>query len=172
MQTLQEVDCTETVPSCGQTCSKVLPCRHFCEERCCTFPEHCRVMVLKQCACGAHDRLLPCSESFRCVPSKQDHCRDSLGDWRKHSKVHIPCGLVNADARAQQQSNGHLPPSRCEKRCNKVKSCLRHQCKRRCCGGTEGCQECTETCSRKLSCGHHLCPVGTKPPPILPQSFH
>lgn len=65
LQSRQEVACTDAVPSCGQTCGRVLSCGHVCEERCGTCPENCRVKVLKQCSCGAQDRLLPCSESFR-----------------------------------------------------------------------------------------------------------
>ncbi|WOK93733.1 hypothetical protein Cni_G02433 [Canna indica] len=44
----------------------------------------------------------------------------------------------------------------CERKCQQVRDCGRHACKRRCCGGD--CPSCPEICGRKLRCNNHKCP--------------
>ncbi|OAY71457.1 NF-X1-type zinc finger protein NFXL2, partial [Ananas comosus] len=44
----------------------------------------------------------------------------------------------------------------CERKCQRVRDCGRHACRRRCCGGD--CPPCPEICDRKLRCNNHKCP--------------
>ena len=44
---------------------------------------------------------------------------------------------------------------RCDRRCNRQRSCGRHQCRKRCCAGD--CPPCPEVCGRRLKCGNHKC---------------
>ena len=39
----------------------------------------------------------------------------------------------------------------CETKCQKMKACGRHMCKRRCCDGLT-CSECDQPCNKKLNC--------------------
>lgn len=48
-------------------------------------------------------------------------------------------------------------PLVCERRCNGMRACQRHACKRRCCDGC--CPPCEEVCGRWLRCGNHKCPA-------------
>lgn len=43
----------------------------------------------------------------------------------------------------------------CERKCQRLRNCGRHACKRRCCAGD--CPPCSETCDKKLRCGNHKC---------------
>lgn len=44
----------------------------------------------------------------------------------------------------------------CERKCQSLRDCGRHACKRRCCDGD--CPPCSEICDRKLRCKNHKCP--------------
>lgn len=44
----------------------------------------------------------------------------------------------------------------CERKCQSLRDCGRHACKRRCCDGD--CPPCSEICDRKLRCRNHKCP--------------
>jgi hypothetical protein len=57
-QTYDGMSCADKVPTCGETCGKLLPCGvHRCQDRChqgeCTA--QCRGPALKSCRCGALD---------------------------------------------------------------------------------------------------------------------
>jgi NF-X1-type zinc finger protein NFXL1 len=43
----------------------------------------------------------------------------------------------------------------CERKCQRVRDCARHACRRRCCDGE--CPPCSEICGKKLRCRNHKC---------------
>lgn len=83
-----------------------------------------------------------CVESCRTVITKSCRC----GSLRKG----VPCyqDLV------------------CERKCQRVRDCGRHACKRRCCDGN--CPPCSEICGRKLPCRNHKCPSPCHQGPCAP----
>nr|CAB3472083.1 unnamed protein product [Digitaria exilis] len=73
----------------------------------------------------------PCDETCRLVITKSCRC----GGLKKE----VPC----------------YQELTCERKCQRLRNCGRHACKRRCCAGD--CPPCSETCDRKLRCGNHKC---------------
>ncbi|KAH9767107.1 NF-X1-type zinc finger protein NFXL2 [Citrus sinensis] len=175
----EERECCERDFRCENACGKALDCgKHVCERGChvgqcggCplqgkrTCPCGKRVYEGMSCdvavpLCGAtcdkmlscrihrcHDRCHrgPCIETCRMVIAKLCRCR-SL-------KKEVPCyqDLV------------------CERKCQRMRDCGRHACKRRCCNGD--CPPCSEICGKRLLCKNHKCPSpchrchGPRPPP-------
>ncbi|XP_071847469.1 NF-X1-type zinc finger protein NFXL1-like [Apostichopus japonicus] len=113
-----ELPCTEEVPTCGDTCEKLLQCQaHKCTRACHNGPcEKCLQMSTKRCRCGLREKSLPCTKEYLC-----------------------------------------------DTRCNKIKPCTRHPCKRRCCDGN--CPPCEQTCSKPLTCKNDKCPLPCHPGP-------
>lgn len=74
----------------------------------------------------------PCAETCRTVVTKSCRC----GSLKKQ----VPC--------YQDLS--------CERKCQRLRDCERHACKRRCCDGE--CPPCSEICGKKLRCNNHKCP--------------
>ena len=60
--------CTEDIPTCGNTCDKLLSCgRHYCTQKCHTGScGTCRQMITKKCRCGKRQKNVVCSQDFLC----------------------------------------------------------------------------------------------------------
>ncbi|XP_015745022.2 NF-X1-type zinc finger protein NFXL1-like [Python bivittatus] len=73
--------CTEDVPTCGDSCDKVLECEiHRCSQRCHRGAcEICRQEVEKQCRCGKHMKQMPCHKPYLC----ETKCA-KIRDCQKH----------------------------------------------------------------------------------------
>ncbi|XP_070554401.1 NF-X1-type zinc finger protein NFXL1-like [Ptychodera flava] len=110
-KTSSDLPCTEDIPTCGDTCGKLLPCElHYCTQRCHTGPcETCRQMTVKSCRCGARKKSVQCFKDYQC-----------------------------------------------ETKCNRIRDCGKHQCKRKCCDWN--CPGCEQPCNKSLSCKNHKCP--------------
>ncbi|XP_071786319.1 NF-X1-type zinc finger protein NFXL1-like [Asterias amurensis] len=106
-----QIPCTENIPTCGDTCDKLLECGlHKCTRRCHSGPcETCRQLSVKKCRCGQREKSILC-------------CKEYL----------------------------------CDTKCQQMKDCQRHQCKRKCCDGS--CPACEQLCNRPLPCKNHRCP--------------
>lgn len=113
--------CTEDIPTCGDTCGKMLDCgKHACLQRCHTGPcGNCRQMAVKTCRCGKKQKEVQC-------------CKDYL----------------------------------CDIKCNNMRDCRKHQCKRKCCDGN--CPPCEQMCGKLLSCKNHKCSSGCHQGPCYP----
>ncbi|KAG5599858.1 hypothetical protein H5410_031228 [Solanum commersonii] len=173
-------ECFDRVFRCENPCEKLLGCgRHKCEKGChegdcgdcplqgkrtCPCGKKvyegiaCDVVVSvcgatcgKMLSCGFHrcpERCHrgPCIETCRVVITKSCRC----GSYKKQ----VPC---------------HQDMT-CERKCQKLRDCGKHVCKRRCCDGD--CPPCSEMCDRKLRCRNHKCPApchrchGPTPPPL------
>ncbi|EDV19924.1 uncharacterized protein TRIADDRAFT_32641 [Trichoplax adhaerens] len=124
--------CTDDVPSCGDTCGKILACgKHKCTDRC----HHgdcykCRQMVTKMCRCGKHQKSLQCRLDFTCE-SRCQILRD--------------CGRHQCNKRC---CTGNCPP--CEQTCGRTLGCGNHKCQTRCHSGR--CYPCPQTVDVKCYC--------------------
>ncbi|CAA2958365.1 NF-X1-type zinc finger NFXL2 [Olea europaea subsp. europaea] len=162
-----ERQCCERHFRCENACNKILGCgKHGCERGChegecgeCPFQGKrtcpcgnriyegmacdvtvplCGATCNKMLSCGFHrcpERCHhgPCIETCRIVVMKSCRC----GSLKKQ----VPC----------------YQDLTCERKCQKMRDCGRHACKRRCCNGE--CPPCSEICDRKLRCRNHKCPA-------------
>nr|XP_060634470.1 NF-X1-type zinc finger protein NFXL1 [Anolis sagrei ordinatus] len=142
--------CTEDVPTCGDSCDKVLECGiHRCSQRCHRGPcEICRQEVEKQCRCGKHTRQMPCHKPYLC----ETKCA-KIRDCQKHQCKRKCCP-------------GNCPA--CDQVCGRTLGCRNHKCPSVCHRGS--CYPCPETVDVKCNCGKTVIkvPCGrertTKPP--------
>uniref|UniRef100_A0A8C5V168 Nuclear transcription factor, X-box binding like 1 n=1 Tax=Microcebus murinus TaxID=30608 RepID=A0A8C5V168_MICMU len=125
--------CTEDVPTCGDSCDKVLECGiHRCSQRCHRGPcETCRQEVEKQCRCGKHTKRMPCHKTYLC----ETKCV-KMRDCQKHQCRRKCCP-------------GNCPP--CDQNCGRTLGCRNHKCPSVCHRGS--CYPCPETVDVKCSCG-------------------
>ncbi|WAQ98797.1 NFXL1-like protein [Mya arenaria] len=125
--------CTEDIPTCGDTCGKLLACGiHSCVQRChygsCGS---CLQMCVKRCRCSqGKEREVTCSKDFLC----ETKCT-KMRDCAKHQCKRKCC-------------DGNCPP--CEQMCNKPLTCKYHKCSSRCHRGR--CYPCMETVDMFCSC--------------------
>ncbi|XP_042324551.1 NF-X1-type zinc finger protein NFXL1 isoform X2 [Sceloporus undulatus] len=142
--------CTEDVPTCGDSCNKVLECGiHRCSQRCHRGPcEICRQEVEKQCRCGKHIKQMPCHKPYLC----ETKCTKNR-DCQKHQCKRKCCP-------------GNCPA--CDQVCGRTLGCRNHKCPSVCHRGS--CYPCPETVDVKCNCGKTVLkvPCGrertTKPP--------
>uniref|UniRef100_A0A8B9TDX6 Nuclear transcription factor, X-box binding like 1 n=1 Tax=Anas platyrhynchos TaxID=8839 RepID=A0A8B9TDX6_ANAPL len=125
--------CTEDVPTCGDSCDKVLECGiHKCSQRCHRGPcEICRQEVEKQCRCGKHTKRMPCHKPYLC----ETKCT-KIRDCQKHQCRRKCC-------------SGNCPP--CDQVCGRTLGCRNHKCPSGCHRGS--CNPCPETVDVKCNCG-------------------
>ncbi|XP_034267249.1 NF-X1-type zinc finger protein NFXL1 [Pantherophis guttatus] len=142
--------CTEDVPTCGDSCDKVLECEiHRCSQRCHRGAcEICRQEVEKQCRCGKHMKQMPCHKPYLC----ETKCT-KIRDCQKHQCKRKCCP-------------GNCPS--CDQVCGRTLGCRNHKCPSVCHRGS--CYPCPETVDVKCNCGKTVVkvPCGrertTKPP--------
>ncbi|XP_069487810.1 NF-X1-type zinc finger protein NFXL1 [Ambystoma mexicanum] len=142
--------CTEDVPTCGDSCDKVLECGlHRCSQRCHRGPcETCRQEVEKQCRCGKHTKRMPCHKPYQC----ETKCPKTR-DCQRHQCKRKCC-------------SGNCPA--CDQMCGRTLGCRNHKCPSVCHRGS--CYPCPETVDVKCNCGKTALavPCGrertTKPP--------
>ncbi|XP_006818930.1 NF-X1-type zinc finger protein NFXL1-like [Saccoglossus kowalevskii] len=149
-KTSYEMPCTEDVPTCGDTCEKLLTCGlHYCTQRCHTGPcETCRQMVTKKCRCGARKKSVQCYKDYLC-----DTKCPKIRDCENHQCKRKCC-------------DGNCPS--CEQPCNRLLSCKNHKCPSKCHVGL--CYPCPLMVDINCRCGSttYAVPCGrekyTKPP--------
>uniref|UniRef100_A0A2K6NYH5 Nuclear transcription factor, X-box binding like 1 n=1 Tax=Rhinopithecus roxellana TaxID=61622 RepID=A0A2K6NYH5_RHIRO len=126
--------CTEDVPTCGDSCDKVLECGiHRCSQRCHRGPcETCRQEVEKHCRCGKHTKRMPCHKPYLC----ETKCV-KMRDCQKHQCRRKCCP-------------GNCPP--CDQNCGRTLGCRNHKCPSVCHRGS--CYPCPETVDVKCNCGN------------------
>ncbi|XP_074397635.1 NF-X1-type zinc finger protein NFXL1 isoform X1 [Zonotrichia albicollis] len=131
--------CTEDVPTCGDSCDKVLECGiHKCSQRCHRGPcEICRQEVEKQCRCGKHTKRMPCHKPYLC----ETKCT-KIRDCQKHQCRRKCC-------------SGNCPP--CDQVCGRTLGCRNHKCPSGCHRGS--CNPCPETVDVKCNCGRTVIKV-------------
>lgn len=162
-----ERECCERVFRCGNPCEKLLGCgKHTCGRGChkgecgeCPLQGHrtcpCGQKVYEGMACdvvvplcgSTCDKLLSCG--FHRCPERC-HRGECVQTCRIVVTKSCRCGSLKKQVPCYQDLT-------CERKCQKVRDCGRHACKRRCCDGD--CPSCAEICERKLRCRNHKCPA-------------
>ncbi|XP_064870368.1 NF-X1-type zinc finger protein NFXL1-like [Oncorhynchus nerka] len=124
--------CTEDVPTCGDTCDKVMECGlHTCSMRCHRGAcETCRQEVEKHCRCGKYTRLMPCHKEYLC----ESKCPNTRGCSRHQCR--------------RKCCSGNCPP--CDQSCGRSLGCRNHKCPSVCHQGS--CYPCPETLDVKCVC--------------------
>ncbi|KAI5070208.1 hypothetical protein GOP47_0014551 [Adiantum capillus-veneris] len=93
------------------------------------------------------------------VNSKRCHMGDCKTICRIVTLKVCRCGSLRKEAPCYQDLQ-------CDRKCQFLRDCKRHPCKRRCCNGD--CPPCSEVCGRKLRCGNHKCPAPCHRGPCAP----
>lgn len=118
--------CRDPVPTCEKQCERLLECAHNTND---------------QTKSDFHVCTQPC-HTGECGPCERDvqvRCRCG-----KETET-VKCS-VSVEARATK---------RCLRRCQKKKSCGRHQCGEMCCDDKD--HICMQVCNKPLACGIHRC---------------
>ncbi|EDQ88887.1 uncharacterized protein MONBRDRAFT_37362 [Monosiga brevicollis MX1] len=129
--TYPDLPCTETVPTCGSTCDRMLACgEHRCVRQC-HYGDCGACMQTQQvsCRCGAQTKELACGTSLTCT--------------RKCGRI-LPCGHP-----CKRKCCDVCPP--CERVCGKRLQCNQHTCQDPCHAGP--CYPCSQTMTRSCACG-------------------
>ncbi|EFN58119.1 hypothetical protein CHLNCDRAFT_34551 [Chlorella variabilis] len=151
---------------CPRVCGKLLDCgRHHCEEVCHAGTcGPCKLAGPKACPCAktqladaACDVVVgPCGETcgklLICgvhTCHERCHAGPCTTVCREQVKKRCECGQTERVVQCHESF-------KCERRCEKMRSCERHPCRRRCC---VACPPCEEVCKRWLKCRNHRCPA-------------
>lgn len=172
----RELVCSERHWQCKRVCDRLLACgRHHCEHTCHAGPcGACPYEGVRTCPCGA--RVYPELKCDEVAPLCGGTCGKLLPCGRHHCTEHCHQGPCPQACRAMVTKSCRCGKTRkqvvchqeltCEKKCDYVRNCGRHACKRRCCDGQ--CPPCEEVCGRRLRCGHHKCPAPCHSGPCRP----
>jgi len=159
-----ERPCAQPTWTCKQACSKPYSCGHHICERDCHDGEcgECPRSGKRSCPCGKTVSRQPCTED---VPTCQDTCLLPMecGIHQCAKRCHYgPCDtclqVVDKTCRCRRRTK-KIPCSQiftCDFKCNNMRNCGRHQCKKKCCDGN--CPPCEQVCNRNLNCRNHKCP--------------
>ncbi|CAK8999471.1 NFX1-type zinc finger-containing protein 1 [Durusdinium trenchii] len=134
----------QVAAKCKSKCSKLLACKHHCNELC---SEECTTRCEKRCK-----KLLECGHLCpnKCLEEcgKVSDCKvlklfDCPAFPRLHRRIQSACNSNQAELAMQ-----------CESRCSRQLDCG-HPCGEKCCDPCT--KQCEMPCPKKLACGH-LCP--------------
>ncbi|CAK8683714.1 NF-X1-type zinc finger protein NFXL1-like [Clavelina lepadiformis] len=169
--------CSEPHWNCGKVCDKLLSCGfHKCEKSCHAPGQcyECPRSGVRACPCGKTNfHNLKCTEK---VTLCEHTCGKSLGCFSNHKcsrRCHFgPCGscpLMAVKTCRCGKRERELPCQKvyiCETKCQKMRSCGRHHCKRKCCTGN--CPPCEQICGHTLQCKKHKCQMLCHQGPCYP----
>ncbi|EFA82337.1 hypothetical protein PPL_04762 [Heterostelium album PN500] len=148
---------------CDSVCNKLLTCnKHRCTKVCCDGCDPCPLAAPRVCGCGSKQFKLDCN-----VPTPKScggTCNKLLAcGHRCYNRCHTgDCTSCNQVATKKCNCGSlvkDMPCSKeliCTNKCNNIRNCGRHRCRKRCCLGTD-CPPCEEECGEKLGCGNHRC---------------
>ncbi|KAF0920747.1 hypothetical protein E2562_036831 [Oryza meyeriana var. granulata] len=164
-ETMEERLCSERVFQCKRECGGMLECgKHSCERGChAGMCGECPLQGRRTCPCGKKDYpSLDCdAEAATCGSTceKVLGCRRHKCPERCHRGLCVEtcrlvitkscrCGGLKKEVPCYQELT-------CERKCQRLRNCGRHACRRRCCEGD--CAPCPEVCDKRLRCGNHKC---------------
>ncbi|CAG9463242.1 unnamed protein product [Pedinophyceae sp. YPF-701] len=170
----RRVPCCELPWSCERPCGRPLGCgKHTCEQVCHEGAcEGCAMEGPRKCHCGSSTTAgLSCTDP---TPSCGGTCDKELPcghrcQQRCHAGGCQTCLVMVTKACGCGSTRAELPCYKevaCKSKCSRMRSCGRHQCKKRCCSGD--CPPCTQVCGRKLRCGNHKCQADCHDGPCTP----
>lgn len=171
-------DITNEAYSCTLECEKLLKCgNHKCTNVCHAGEcKPCELLpeFITSCPCSKQ-QVLPgerksclddiplcgkiCKKHLKCGQPSQPHqcmAKCHLGKCPPcNSKTMVKCRCGKSDGFEVKckQLTTRADDARCKKKCNKMKSCLRHKCQEFCCIDID--HICKQTCNKTLSCGKH-----------------
>ncbi|XP_050250780.1 NF-X1-type zinc finger protein NFXL2 [Quercus robur] len=164
----QERECHDREFRCEGACDRALKCgKHRCEKGCHEIGGcgECPLQGKRACPCGKRVyEGMPCDVTTPLCGATCDKTL-SCGLHRCHERCHrgtcmetcrivviksCRCGSLRKEVPCYQDLA-------CERKCQIMRDCGRHACKRRCCDGD--CPPCSEVCGRKLRCKNHKCPA-------------
>nr|XP_009857509.1 zinc finger protein isoform X1 [Ciona intestinalis] len=169
--------CAEPLWSCGEVCGKQLACGfHHCEKVCHKDGEcgDCPRAGVRTCPCGKKKlQGMACTDD---VILCEDTCGKNLSCFGNHKcprrchfgecgscplMAHKPCrcGKREKEVACQKEYT-------CETRCQKMRACGKHQCRRKCCIGD--CPSCEQVCGKSLQCKKHKCQMYCHTGPCYP----
>ncbi|CAA6654762.1 unnamed protein product [Spirodela intermedia] len=173
-----ERECCERLFQCEKPCGGFLICgKHACTRGCHAGPcGDCPLQGKRTCPCGkryhegvACDAIVPacgstCEKFLSCnIHRCPERCHQGpcVESCRNVLVKFCRCGGLRKEVPCFQDLI-------CERKCQKLRDCGRHACKRRCCDGNcLPCQRCrlhsfpifpSCICGRKLRCDNHKCP--------------
>ncbi|KAH7421741.1 hypothetical protein KP509_13G073500 [Ceratopteris richardii] len=168
--------CSDSIFSCKKPCGKPMKCqKHWCKKVCHQGPcGECELQGKQRCPCGkVAYKELPCdsiaptcgSTCEKPLPCSLHRCQERchIGECKTVCRIVTlkvcRCGSLRKEVPCHQDLQ-------CERKCQLLRDCRRHPCKRRCCNGD--CPPCSEICGRKLRCGNHKCPAPCHRGPCAP----
>ncbi|GAB1601514.1 gem-associated protein 5-like [Argonauta hians] len=155
--------CASPQWQCEKICGKLLPCgHHTCEQMChASSCGDCPRSGFRKCPCGKTSLQLPCTKD---IPTCGDTCSKELScgvhqcQQRCHNGQCDICRQTIVKKCRCAQRRKEVPCCKdyiCDLKCQKMRDCGRHQCKRKCCEGN--CPICEQVCARSLACRNHKC---------------
>eukprot|EP01018_Ginkgo_biloba_P000730 Gb_02007 [translate_table: standard] len=163
----KECLCSESEFQCENPCYRELSCRkHRCLKGCHSGPcGECELQGRRTCPCGkveykgvSCDAAVPtcgstCEKMLHCAMHRcpeRCHSGPCISTCRTVTSKSCRCGSLKKQVPCHQDLL-------CERKCQRVRDCGRHACKRRCCDGD--CPPCSEICGKRLRCNNHKCPA-------------
>ncbi|XP_021904144.1 NF-X1-type zinc finger protein NFXL2 isoform X2 [Carica papaya] len=163
----EERDCWNRVFRCENPCENLLGCgKHVCERGCHSGDcGDCPLQGKRTCPCGKRlhegiscdvavplcgatcDKMLGCG--FHKCPERC-HRGPCIETCRTVVMKSCRCGGLKKQVPCYQDLT-------CDRKCQRMRDCGRHACKRKCCDGD--CPPCAEVCGRRLRCKNHKCPA-------------
>ncbi|KAJ7057853.1 hypothetical protein C8F01DRAFT_325430 [Mycena amicta] len=176
------LSCSDPIPTCTSTCSKVLSCGHACAARCHEGDcPPCTEKVVHPCRCGASSKSLRCSEINSSYGETEILCEKACPALRacgRHRCLRVCCPLASVAALQQKAkgkkravaAHGHDETGvgeepgglhECDLVCGKMLGCGSHRCERRDHKGP--CGDCLMSSFEELIC---YCGLTVLDPPI------
>ncbi|XP_052185775.1 NF-X1-type zinc finger protein NFXL2 isoform X2 [Diospyros lotus] len=172
----EEKQCCDRSFQCDAPCERMLGCgKHLCSKGCHSGDcGQCPLQGKRTCPCGKRiyqgmacdvasplcgatcDKMLSCG--FHSCPERC-HRGPCIETCRTVVTKSCRCGSLKKEVPCYQDLV-------CERKCQRVRDCGRHGCKRRCCDGD--CLPCSEVCDRRLRCKNHKCPAPCHRGPCAP----
>ncbi|XP_044462709.1 NF-X1-type zinc finger protein NFXL2 [Mangifera indica] len=172
----QERECCEREFRCENECKRLLSCgKHVCEKGCHKGQcGECPLQGKRTCPCGKKEYDgMPCDVT---TPLCGGTCDKTLscGLHRCPERCHRgpcieTCRIVVAKLCRCRSLRKEVPCYQdlaCDRKCQRMRDCGRHACKRRCCDGD--CPPCSEICNKRLRCRNHKCPSPCHRGPCAP----
>ncbi|CAM6091314.1 unnamed protein product [Calypogeia fissa] len=159
--------CVDSDFQCTNPCGQELSCKkHFCEKGCHAGScGECALVGRRSCPCGKVEyKGVACD---KVVPTCGSTCEKTLGCSLHKCQERCHSGFCNSTCRVILTKACHCgglkkqvpchQDLQCERKCQRLRDCTRHACRKRCCNGD--CPSCAEVCGKRLRCGNHKCPA-------------
>ncbi|ORY82511.1 hypothetical protein BCR37DRAFT_357681 [Protomyces lactucae-debilis] len=151
--------CTDNIPTCGKTCSRLLTCGHTCTRPCHTGAcGECQMELHIPCGCGSTQVKASCQDiQLGLQPACDKVCRAQKNCLRHICTQRCCTGYSAAQKRKAKRSRQQTqtptdiePEHLCTEPCNRPLSCGNHHCAVLCHRGP--CPPCLEATFEEIAC--------------------